>query len=173
MSREDWVVWNTTDGTERWRGQGSTGDAAIQELPAGLAALVVPRAAIEGETINLDVIKADQSRNVDLQAGAVRSLYYTNVPGQSQIYEKKEAEARSYSKGASPADFPFMSAEASLRGVPVDEVQAEIMAQVNLLTPLAAAVESHRVVAKRNVATATNIKEIVEAATIDWNHLLA
>ena len=172
MSREYWVVWNTTDGTERWRGQGSTGDAAIQELPAGLAALVVPRAAVEGETVNLEVIKADQARKVDIQAGAVRSLYYTDVPGQSQTYEKKEAEARSF-VGGSTANHPFMAAEAALRGVSVSQIQAEIMAQVNLLTPLAVAVESNRVVAKRNIAAATNIKEIVEAATIDWNSILA
>jgi hypothetical protein len=66
-----------------------------------------------------------------------------------------------------------MAAEAALRGVSVSQIQSEIMAQVNLLTPLAVAVETNRVVAKRNVAAATNIKEIVEAATIDWNSLLA
>lgn len=172
MSREYWVVWNTTDGTERWRGSGSIGDAAIQELPAGLAALVVPRAAIEGETVNLAAIKADQARKVDIQAGAVRSLYYTDVPGQSQTYEKKEAEARTFISGDSPVNFPFMAAEAELRGVSVSQIQSEIMAQVDFLTPLAVAVESNRVVAKRNVAAATNIKEIVEAATIDWNSIL-
>jgi hypothetical protein len=112
-------------------------------------------------------------RKIDIEAGALRATFITDVPGQAQTYERKEREARSWVEGADPADFPFLTMEAQVRGVPVAQVQSEVMAQVNALTPLAAVIEAHRIAAKNNVVAAVTIGERAEAANVDWQSILA
>lgn len=166
--RESFVVYDLATGEERWRAQGNPGDASRQELPEGLATAVVPQIALQTVPADLAIIKDYYRALVDMGAGRFRMQFITDVPGQAQTYERKEAEARAWTEGADSAAFPFITAEATLRGVPVETVRDEVMAKVNALTPIAAAIEARRLFAKQTISEAQHIGEIVEAAKVNW-----
>lgn len=166
--RESFVVYDTATGEERWRAQGNPGDASRQELPEGLAAAVVPQVALQTVPADLAVIKEYYRALIDLGAGRFRMQFITDVPGQAQTYERKEAEARAWTTDADSADFPFIAAEAALRGVSIETVRDEVLATVNALIPLAAAIEARRLFAKLAVTEADNIGAVVAAAQVNW-----
>jgi hypothetical protein len=121
---------------------------ALQAKPGQLAILFdhsnITREVDEGRTylaLAPEPVKAIMRDLIDREAGEFRMRFITDVPGQAQTYANKEAEARLWVEGdeaVHPARYPFMLAEAQVRGVPIASVRSEIMAQVNLLTPLAA-----------------------------------
>jgi hypothetical protein len=136
---------------------------------------VIESAIVEGEVItslNFAGVEEWLRTKIDTEAGAMRKLYITDVPGQAQTYERKEREARSWTAGdetANPGSYPFMIAEATVRAVPIEQVRDEIMAQVNALVPFAALIEAHRVAAKLAVAAAMpNLRDMVSAGSVDW-----
>lgn len=169
---EYWIVYGVSDGTVRWTGSGGGGaSAAAQEVPEGLAVLQVPQAVVATNPVDLDALKTYFNGKIDAAVGALRQQFITDVPGQSETYYKKETEARSWTDGdevAHPEKYPFMLAEASVRSVPISQVQSEIMAQVNALVPIAASIEAHRVAAKSSVLAASTLPTIMTAATVDW-----
>lgn len=125
----------------------------------------------EGMTLNApdpDAIRAALHRKVDVEAGSIRAQFITDVPGQAQTYEKKEDEAKRWTTGGDAPQFPFLAAEASVRGVTIDQVQEEVLAQVAMLTPLAALIEAHRIAAKIAVTEAATVGAMVAAASVDW-----
>jgi len=131
-----------------------------------------------GQTVldlDLAVLKPALRARVDRDVGEVRATFITDVPGQAQTYEKKEAEARLWTDGdevTHPERYPFMLTEAQVRGVTIAQVQAEIMAQVDALTPVAATVEAHRIAAKAAISAASTASEAVLAAAVDWQAVL-
>lgn len=141
--------------------------------PPGGSMYVVPAEAVLTFPIDLEKVRDFYRQRVDQSAGEVRTRYITDVPGQSQTYEKKEAEARGWQEGDTEDDYPFMAAEAAVRDVPIAQVRAEILAQVNALMPLAALIEAHRLNAKRAIAAAPDIPAIAAAAAIDWEAALS
>lgn len=145
--------------------------AELQQPPGGASLVVVPDGAVSSpfsEAPDFSVLKALLAAKIDAEAGAIRSRFITDVPGQAQTYERKEREARAWIEGGNDADFPFLATEASVRGIATSVVQAEVMAQVNALTPLAALIEAHRMAAKIAVASGTTLPAIVNAAAVDW-----
>ncbi len=144
----------------------------------GIVASPTPLAApqvINGMSViapDMDAIRSALHAQVDASAGTVRAMFITDVPGQAQTYEKKEAEARRYTTGADPAQFPFMNAEATVRGVTINQVQEEILAQVAALTPLAALIEAHRINAKGLITAAETIGDAAACSRIDWGAIL-
>lgn len=48
-----WIVYDLASGEERWRGSGSVGSAAQQQLPEGLGVVIVPQAALVGAMLDL------------------------------------------------------------------------------------------------------------------------
>lgn len=131
----------------------------------------VPFRAVETFPIKLELVRAFYHDRIDAEAGAERSKYITDVPGQAQTYQRKEDEARRWSEGddaAHPELYPFMIAEADMRNVPIAQVRDEIMAQVNALAPLAAIIEAKRICAKRAVDVAPSIQAIAQAAAVNW-----
>ena len=121
--------------------------------------------------IDMAIVRAFYRARIDAAAGAERSKYITDVPGQAQTYQRKEDEARRWIEGdeaAHPELYPFMIAEAGMRGVPIAQVRDEIMAQVNALAPLAAMIEAKRICAKRAVDAAEDIPGIADAAAVNW-----
>lgn len=152
-------------------------EARLNTAPDGCVLFMVADGLIYDPFSNPDFsrLKDWLRGNVDREAGDLRAQYVTDVPGQAQTYEKKEAEARLWTDGdetAHPERYPFMLTEAQVRAVPISQVRAEIMAQVNLLTPVAALIEAHRVAAKMAVSAATTIPEIMTAGTVDWQSLV-
>lgn len=170
--RENFIVYDLATGLECWRSQGNTGDAAIQQLPDGLAAAVVPMVAVAVVPTDLELVKAYYRAIVDMEAGRFRMQYITDVPGQAQTYERKEVEARAWQEGDDLATYPFMAAEASLRGVDISVVRDDIMAQVNALIPLAAKIEARRLVTKQAITDAETIGAIVAASQVNWQAAL-
>ncbi|MBB3586011.1 hypothetical protein [Sphingomonas sp. BK481] len=71
---EYWIVYDLASGAERWRGSGVTGAAAGQVLPDGLGIVLVPSAALGGETLDLDVLRDTAAASIDMQAEAIRSI---------------------------------------------------------------------------------------------------
>lgn len=170
--RESFVIYDVETGEERWRAQGNPGDAARQELPEGLAAAVVPQIALATVPADIQIIKDYYRAVIDMGAGRFRMQFITDVPGQAQTYERKEAEARAWHEGADPADFPFIVAEAGLRGVSIQTVCDEVLAKVNELMPIAAAIEARRLFAKQAVTDASSIGAIVAASKVSWQSVL-
>ena len=126
-------------------------------------------------TPDFTALRAYYRAKIDAEVGAVRVQFITDVPGQAQTYEKKEAEARLWTTGdevTNPDRYPFMLAEAAVRAIPISQVRTEIMAQVDQLTPVAALMEAHRVNAKQIVLAATTLPDIVNGAVIPWNLIL-
>ena len=143
----------------------------IANTEAGEIGYEVPLLAVSEFPIKLDMVRAFYHARIDVAAGAERSKYITDVPGQAQTYQRKEDEARRWSEGdeaAHPELYPFMIAEADMRGVPIEQVRDEILAQVNALAPLAAMIEAKRICAKRAVDAAEDIPGIAGAAAVDW-----
>lgn len=131
----------------------------------------VPQQAVMTFPIDIPMIRAFYHERIDQEAGAFRSRFITDVPGQAQTYVRKEIEARSWVEGdeaSNPDAYPFMIAEAAIRSVPIEQVRDEIMAQVNALAPIAALIEAKRIYAKRAVDDAADIPAIASAAAIDW-----
>ena len=118
----------------------------------------------------------DLHLQIDAEAGAFRSRFITDVPGQQQTYAEKEAEARVWRPEAEPGDFPFLTAEASARGVPIADVVALIIATADAWRLLGAAIEGARMGAKAGVSAARQASDwagMDAAATVDWEALLA
>lgn len=149
--------------------------ARLQEAPGGQTLFIVPDGSVGGMftgTPDFTALRKYLSTQVDAGAGALRAMFITDVPGQAQTYERKEREARAWTEGANDADFPFLATEAAVREVEISAVQAEVMAQVNALTPMAALIEAHRMCAKTKIGAATTLPEIVAAAEVDWASVL-
>lgn len=151
-------------------------EQARDQVRQGVGLILVARnplsqsleAGVPTFAFDMSVIRDAACAMVDLAAGATRQRFITDVPGQAQTYERKEAEARQWHEGDPDSDYPFMAAEASLTGQTMEQVRDSIMAAVNALVPLAAYIEGTRMAAKRQIAAETNIKAIVEAAQVDF-----
>lgn len=160
-------------------------EQAPAQAGAGQGWLISTRNVIESvivddqviTTLNFVGVEEWLRAKIDNEAGAMRKLYITDVPGQAQTYERKEREARAWTAGdetANPGNYPFMIAEATVRGVPIAQVKAEIMAQVNALVPFAALIEAYRVAAKLAVAAAQpNLRDMAVAGSVDWASVMA
>lgn len=149
---------------------GTLPDAALlaAQAQAGSTAYEVPAGFWAHPYPNMTALRQWLRDKVDAEAGAFRRLYYTDIPGQSQIYAAKEAEARAWTSGLDPALTPYLSAEAQLRGVAIAQVRAEVLAQVAAVTPLSALVEARRVTMKQTISAATTVPAAWAAATFDW-----
>lgn len=173
-----WFHVNDSTGAIATGGVASDTNAELQVAPSGHTLVILPDGLVDrafDSAPDFTRLKEYLRGKIDREAGQFRVQFITDVPGQAQSYEKKEAEARLWVAGdetTNPDRYPFMIAEATLRGVAVSVVRGEIMTQVNMLTPLAAATEAHRVAAKLAIASATNLGAIVTAATVDWEALL-
>jgi len=167
---EYWIVYDLASGAERWRGSGVTGAAAGQVLPAGLGIVLVPSAAFGGETLDLGVLRETAAASIDVQAEAMRQSILTPGAGQAMTYQRKEAEARAWSLDNDAAT-PFLSAEASARGLTIADLAAEIIQLADAWVAAGAAIEGLRMGAKAAVGRAANLGAIVAAGKVDWSVL--
>lgn len=137
-------------------------------------AYVVPESFFSLNRVpNYEALFVFLHKKIDGEAGAFRSRFITDAPGQAQTYERKEREARDWVEGTSdPNDFPFMSAEATVTGKTIAQVRDSILAQVNALVPLAAQIEAHRIKAKQDVSSTNNVPDAFAATEVDWEMLL-
>lgn len=168
---EFYVVFDTTSGDVKWRGQGPEGSAAIQVLDEGLAAMVVPQDALRGADLDLDLIKTLAARQVDRAAETFRLRFVSDGAGMAMTYQFKAAEAAAYIADSNVA-VPFLSAEATARGMTVADLAAEVTAMVVQWTLIGSRIEGLRMGAKAALARATNPAEISTALAIDWSNVI-
>jgi len=167
---EYWIVYDLATGTERWRGSGVAGAAAGQVLPEGLGIVLVPSAALEGETLDLNVLRNTAAASIDAQAEVIRQSILTPGAGQAMTYQRKEAEARAWSINNMTAT-PFLSAEAGAREMTIADLAAEIIKLADAWVAVGAAIEGLRMGAKAAVGRAPNLGAIVAAGRVNWSVL--
>jgi len=167
---EHWIVYDLESGDERWRGSGSIGSAAQQQLPEDLGVVIVPQAAIVGAALDLGVLRDTAAASIDAQAEVVRQSILTPGAGQAMTYQRKEAEARAWSLNNLTAT-PFLSAEAGARGMTIADLAAEIIELADAWVAIGAAIEGLRMGAKAAVGRAANLGAIVAAGKVDWSVL--
>lgn len=71
---------------------------------------------------------ADALASIDEAAGRTRLKYITSVPGQSETYQRKEAQARAWQSGGFAGPAPsFIAAEAEALNVSPESVATEVI----------------------------------------------
>lgn len=109
---------------------------------------------------------------IDSEAGAFRTRFITDVPGQAETYLRKQTEAEAYA--ADPGGtYPMLSAEASARNMSIGAVAAEVAATAAAWVQLGAAIEGLRMGAKTGVRAASTIAGKRAAAAVNWEGLIA
>ena len=101
---------------------------------------------------------------VNAEAGRVRSLYITDMPGQEMIYLLKEAEARNFLAQENPpvvlTDYPFLAAEV---GVTADTAYQLAQTWANIATmwrQIAAEIENGRLTKIKLIEAATSMTDL-------------
>jgi hypothetical protein len=139
----------------------------------------VQREVVDNRTViilDLAWLKNALRALVDSKVQSARSNIITDIAGQSQIYEKKEAEARLWIDGddvANPSKYPFMIAESVALNVPVSDVKDSIIDRVNSITPIMAELEAKRVAAKIAISNSQSIQDAIAASLIDLDFISA
>lgn len=88
-------------------------------------------------------------RQASIKIDALIDSVYTSSPSQSARYEQKHAEAQTYIAANAPDltdtdDFPFLRAEAPVRGITHEELALSIIAAAERFTQLGAQAEAAR-----------------------------
>jgi hypothetical protein len=163
------------------------GDIPTNQIPlqarSGMTVLecsqdTVQRDVVDNRTVisvDLAWVKNSLRALVDSNVQSARSNLITDIAGQSQVYEKKEAEARAWVAGdetANPDKYPFMIAEASALNVSVSDVRDSIIAKVNAVTPVMAELEAKRLAAKVAISNADSISEAIASSLIDLDLIM-
>lgn len=164
---EYWIIYDLVSGEDRLRGSGPAGTAALQSVPDGFGLVLVPAAAVLGQTIDLEIIRSASTSQIDATAEALRMSFLTPGAGQAMTYQRKEAEARAWFLDQETAT-PFLDAEAAARDVTLADLAAEVVRLVDAWTATGAAIEGARMGAKAAVASAKTLGAIVEASKVDW-----
>lgn len=163
------MIYDAATGAHLSTYSGVEGSAAKQELAEGWAIMVVPIDAIAVPP-NLAAIKAFKQTEIDAEAEAERLKYITAGYGQAMTYMAKNAEALGYlANNAYPT--PFLSAEAAATGTTVAALAVVVRDAALAWQAAGAAIEAARMGAKAAITAATNLAEIAEAATVDWDNL--
>jgi len=115
-------------------------------------------------------IEAHLHNQVDAQAGEVRKLFITEVPGQEMTYLRKEAEARKYLDDQHPsaANYPLLTAEAAATNQEVANLAQTVIANADAWAIAGAQIEALRVSAKDAISRAESVAEMFDAAAVDW-----
>ncbi|MBY9062295.1 hypothetical protein K7957_05045 [Sphingomonas yunnanensis] len=164
---EYWIIYHLETGEPLIRGSGSAGAAALQQLPDGAGIVVVPQKVVAQPELDLVALRVAMAARVDQEAEALRMRYLTPGAGQAMTYTRKEAEARAWTVDSTAAT-PFLSAEATARGISLAQLAPEVIAQADAWVPLGAAIEAVRMGTKAAIMRAGSLGEIVAAASRSW-----
>lgn len=117
----------------------------------------------------LEEARRQANLRVNLAAGASRTKFFTNVPGQELTYVQKQNEAAAYQavvnagKTPVPADYPICNAEAAATGYTLAEVIAQVQTAAAQMTTVGAQIEAIRrgaIVEAQNATTLAAIDAI-------------
>jgi hypothetical protein len=121
----------------------------------------------------MDALRAQLTRAMNVSAGAFRSNFITDIPGQEATYMDKEREARAYLADGQLEPDGYVAEDAARSGRDAVVVVAEIIAQADAWRPLNRRIEGARIAAARAIGEAETPASAREAATVDWAALLA
>jgi hypothetical protein len=123
---------------------------------------------------DLGQLEAHLLRKIDCEAGAFRTRFITDVPGQQLTYDRKEREARAWLAAIAPdlGDFPFLAAEAEATDLRPAAAAAAIVAAADQWAVIGSSIERERIRAKRAVTAAATAEAKRAAAVVDWEGLL-
>lgn len=124
------------------------------------------------EPVADDVTDAELHAQIDREAGMFRLRFITDVPGQQAVYLAKEAEAARYAAEEGAGSYPYLEAEAAVRGIPLADMAAMIGGIAAGWRALSVGIEARRIAAKEAVTAAATSEAKRAAAQIDWEGLL-
>lgn len=112
---------------------------------------------------------------IENKAGAIRSKYVTNQPGQDLLYERKRREAEyvvDQGAAANPALCPVLGASVGIEAPTLAECAALVLARESQWAAIAAQIEVRRLGGKAAVKAAATAEAAQAAfAAIDWGTL--
>lgn len=167
---EHWIIYDAVTGAPICPGSGLPGTAAYQSLLEGTALMLVPPQVMTSDwpNLNFPVLRVHCAAGIDAEAEKVRGRFLTDGSGQAMTYQRKEIEARAWIADHDTAT-PFLSAEASARGLTIAELSAEVIALADAWVRIGSAIEGLRMGAKAALGRATTLRDIVAAITVDWS----
>lgn len=126
---------------------------------------------VGGEFIDaLDRIYARLAARIDAAAEALIISFVTPGAGiqEARAEKRREVERITADSAPDPADYPFLSAEAAARGVPIATIVGEVEAAIALWLGAGAQVEAVRVAGKAAIRAQTSRagREAAAVATI-------
>ncbi|QNG62644.1 hypothetical protein B1VFA_109 [Rhizobium phage B1VFA] len=128
--------------------------------------------------VGLAAIKAELKAKVDVQAGQLRSLYITTIPGQDMVYMEKRIEAElvvadpALGETLAVAEIPHVAREAAASGVSRFDKAVEILTIANLWKQIFPMIEERRLSVKSAIDAAATVAEARAAADADWSDLV-
>ncbi|HEX7856085.1 MAG TPA: hypothetical protein VF503_20585 [Sphingobium sp.] len=146
--------------------------AAQQSGDGTLDLLLVPTPPLsfgdDGHSvINWDIIRSGVAEIIDQSADTFCAQFITTGSTQRVRYDFKAEEARAF-QANSDTSVPILAGEAALKGISVADLAASVLAKVDEEKQVAALVEPKRTFAKEQLASLTNIRDMVALAQIDW-----
>lgn len=147
--------------------------ANVRTLGSELAGEDAPERVWVTEAFDLDDLRADMANRANQDAGAFRRRFITDIPGQQATYLAKEVEAKAWAPGADDAGFPYLATEAAETGRTIAEIVALVLATATVWRALDAKIEGKRRGAAVAIAAAETADEIIAAAAVNWDALLA
>lgn len=122
-------------------------------------------------SVNLDPIIKSLCDKVDNEAGVFRAKFITVGAGQEMTYVFKTAEAMSWTENTPVSETPFLAAEALATGKTIKQTRDLVVQTASQFIFLGSRIEGTRMGAKQIIKEATNAKDMLAAATIDWEAL--
>lgn len=118
----------------------------------------------------LDAARIDARVKVDIAAGKARSRHITTVPGQSETYTEKAAEAKRYladnPSSDVAVDYPWVAADSEAFGVSFRVAAEAIIEKHSQWKMLGSTIEMIRLRAKEDIAAATSPMQCATIARI-------
>jgi hypothetical protein len=99
---------------------------------------------------------------VDKFAGIARQKYFDKLPGEESVMREKMDEIKALLQDPSPtpADYPFVNAEAEARGITFAQAAQFLNNQMTQWRDKMVLIEKKRVQAKVNIDNATTTREV-------------
>lgn len=146
----------------------------IETAPAEPYRIAPDGGSLESVDIPVDLgqLRANLIRQVNTAAGAFRSQFITDIPGQQATYLAKEKEARDWAPGSAVAAFPYLACEAAATGSSIADVVTLVLATATQWRGLDPRIEGARRGASVAIGAATTPEAAAAAAIVDWAALL-
>jgi|SRR5882672_30048 len=146
---------------------GPNSDPSLQVHAPGQTAYLVPQGTLAWPGINLEPMRAAMTAKVDTAAEAFRLNFITPGAGQAMTYAYKASEVKAW-EADNTVPTPFLTAEATARGMTVADLAAEAGAQITAWITIGSKIEGARMGAKAAITAATTVPAMARAGNVDW-----